>query len=296
VLFRSIVLNEGDIFDYSFQFSTDVSQSGPVTTIFAIRITDGTTILYLQTDGTWNTTIGYSYVTPSSQNTNQWQNVEIKNITVPFGGVLNIFLAEATSSSSDETRYKDLRFTLKFVIAGQGQVSGHSHTASQSRTLNNNNDVEIFIDNSERSSISGTLFLTSQTGILQDKCTTWKFGEGINTGVPGDIYQNLGQLVTSTYMFQRYIPRSKFNGNLLYIKNQNGIMSNLAIFTNEFGSALLYNKMLFGSLAIDYKNDSAQFTMWEVFNSEFSYINNFTDFESYLYNILYQFNYLYENN
>jgi hypothetical protein len=293
---ENIVLNEGDIFDYSFQFSTDVSQSGPVTTIFAIRITDGTTILYLQTDGTWNTTIGYSYVTPSSQNTNQWQNVEIKNITVPFGGVLNIFLAEATSSSSDETRYKDLRFTLKFVIAGQGQVSGHSHTASQSRNLNNINDVEIFIDNSERSSISGTLFLTSQTGILQNKCTTWKFGQGINTGVPATIYQNLGQVITSTYMFQRFKPRSKFNGNLLYIKNANGIMSNLAIFSNEFAGDLYHNKMLFGSLAIDYKNDSAEFTMWEVFNSEFSYINNFTDFESYLYNILYQFNYLYENN
>jgi hypothetical protein len=156
----NIELNENDIFNYSFQFSTDVSQAGPVTTIFAIRITDGTTTLYLQTDGTWDTTLGYSYVTPSGQNTNQWQNVELKNIRVPFGGILNIFLAEATENARDETRYKDLRFELKFVIAGQGQVSGHTHTASQSRELNNINDVEIIIDNSERSSISGTLFLT----------------------------------------------------------------------------------------------------------------------------------------
>ena len=201
-----------------------------------------------------------------------------------------------TLNTYDETYFRNLRFTITYFIGGQLAVNGHTHTASQSRELNNVNDVEIYIDNTERSSISGTLFLTSQTGILQDKCTTWKFGQGINTGIPGTIYPNLGQLVTSTYMFQRFISRSKFNGNFLYIKNANGIMSNLAIISNEFAGPLYHNKMLFGSLAIDYKNDSAEFTMWEVFNSEFGYINNFTDFESYLYNILYQFNYLYENN
>lgn len=292
----NIELNEGDIFDYSFQFSTDVSQPGPNSIQFAIRITDGTTTLYLQDDYTWGASAGYTVTIPSGQNTNQWQNVEIKNATIPFGGILNIFLAIATSSSSDETRYKDLRFTLKFVIAGQGQVTGHSHNASQSRQLNNVNDNEIFIDNSERSSISGTLFLTSQTGILQDKCTTWKFGYGYNTGVPDAIYQNLGQLVTSTYMFQRYIPRTKFNGNLLSIRNDNGVLSNLAIFTNQFTGPQLNNKMLLGSVAIDYKNDSAEFTMWEVFNKTVVDEDNFADFEAYLFNILYEFNYLYENN
>jgi hypothetical protein len=55
--------------------------------------------------------------------------------------------------------------------------------------------------------------------------------------------------------------------------------------------------MLFGSLAIDYKNDSSEFTMWEVFNKEIPYpADNYTDFTSYLFNILYEFNYLYENN
>jgi hypothetical protein len=150
------------------------------------------------------------------------------------------------------------------------------------------------IDNSFGASINGTLFLTTQTSIFQDKCTTWKFGYGYNTGIPAAIYQNLGQLVTSTYMYQRYKPRTKYNGNLLNIRNANGILSNLAIFSNEFTGSLLHNKMLLGSIAIDYKNDSAEFTMWEVFNKDLPIpSDNFTDFESYLYNILYQFNYLY---
>lgn len=294
---ENIELNEGDVINYTFQFSTDVSQPGSVNTTFAIRITDGTSVLYLQTDGTWNTTIGYVYNTPSSSNTNQWQNVDIKSSRVPFGCIMNIFLAEATASTSDETRYRDLRLTLTYFVAGQGQVNGHSHTASQSRTLNNINDVEIFIDNTERSSIAGTLFLTSQTGILQNKCTTWEFGNGINTGFPGVVYNNLGQLVTETYMFQRYISRTKFNGNLLSIRNTNGVLSNLAIFTNGFSGPSENNKMLLGSVAIDYKNDSAEFTMWEVFNkTEADPADNFADFEVYLFNILYEFNYLYENN
>lgn len=294
---ENIELNEGDVINYTFQFSTDVSQPGSVNTTFAIRITDGSTTLYLQTDGSWASTIGYVYNTPSSSNTNQWQNVSIKSSRVPFACIMNIYLAEATASSSDETRYKDLRLSLTYFVAGQGQINGHSHTASQSKTLNNINDVEIFIDNTERSSISGTLFLTTQTGILQDKCTTWKFGYGYNTGIPTATYQNLGQLVTETYMFQRYIPRTKFNGNLLNIRNANGVLSNLAIFTNQFAGPSLNNKMLLGSVAIDYKNDSAEFTMWEVFNkTESDPADNFADFEAYLFNILYEFNYLYENN
>lgn len=294
---EDIEMNEGDLIEYSFEFQTDVSQPGSVNTVFAVRITDGTTTKYLQTNGSWANTIGFVYNTGTGQNTNEWQTVTMKSDRLPFNSKMNIFLAEATASTSDETRYRNLRLNVSYFVAGQGQVNGHSHNASQSKQLNNVNDVEILIDNSFRASINGTLFLTTQTGIFQDKCTTWKFGYGYNTGEPLDIYQNLGQVITSTYMFQRFKPRSKFNGNLLYIKNANGILSNLAIFSNEFTGPSLHNKMLLGSLAIDYKNDSAQFTMWEVFNKEIPLpADNFADFEAYLFNILYEFNYLYENN
>jgi hypothetical protein len=294
---EDIIMNQGDIIDYSFEFQTDVSQPGSINTVFAVRITDGTTTRYLQSNGTWGASIGFVYNTPSGRNTNEWQTVTMKSDRLPFDAKMNIFLAEATASTSDETRYRNLRFTISYFVAGQGQVNGHSHNASQSKELNNVNDVEIIIDNSFRASINGTLFLTTQTSIFQDKCTTWEFGNGNNTGFPGKVYDNLGQLITETYMYQRYKPRSKYNGNLLYIRNQNGVMSNLAIFSNEFTGALVHNKMLFGSLAIDYKNDSAEFTMWEVFNKEIPYpADNFEDFTNYLFNILYQFNYLYENN
>jgi len=288
-----IILEQNDIFEFSFQIRTDFSTGSGFVYSFILPITDGTTTLYLNNNGDWVPTISpFTLTFTSVGNAQDFQSHTIKG-KIPFDCVLNIIL----NGTAGINYWKDLRFTVQWKVAGQGQINGHSHTASQSRELNNVNDVEIMIDNSERSSISGTLFLTSQTGILQNKCTTWKFGEGRNTGIPGQIFDNLGQLVTQTYMYQRYKPRTKYNGNLLYLRNANGIMSNLAIFSNEFTGALYSNKMLFGSLAFDYKNDSAEFTMWEVFNKDLEPpFDNFDDFTSYLYNILYQFNYLYENN
>ena len=292
-----IELNKNDVINWTFDYRTDVSQPGNVNNVFIVRIKDGTTTKYLKDDGSWNTAPGFTFNVPAGDNTNQWHTVTIKSQKIPFNCILNVFISLTTLNTYDETYYRNLRLTLTYFIGGQLAVNGQSHTATQSLKLNNINDVEIFIDNSVRSSTSGTLFLTSQTGILQNKCTTWKFGYGYNTGEPLDVYQNLGQLITSTYMFQRYKPRTKFNGNLLSIRNANGILSNLAIFTNQFAGPQLNNKMLLGSLAIDYKNDSAEFTMWEVFNKDLPLpADNFTEFTSYLYNILYEFNYLYENN
>jgi len=299
-----IALEKDDTFEWSFQVRTDDSLPGFFTFIFyqGVSITDGTTTYYLKNDGSWTTVDSLANLTfqiNTGDNANEWHTVTYKANRVPIDSLMSIKLTPATAIVTPglETYYKDLRLTVNWEVAGQGQVIGHTHNASQSKKLNNINDYEIMIDNSERSSISGTLFLTSQTGILQDKCTTWEFGSGYNTGIPGVVYDNLGQQITETYMFQRYIPRTKFNGNLLSIRNDNGILSNLAIFSNGFTGPQLNNKMLLGSVAIDYKNDSAEFTMWEVFNkTEPVEEDNFADFEAYLFNILYEFNYLYENN
>jgi len=301
---NDIELSKNDTFELTFDIrSNDDRFSGYFDLRLSqmVRITDGTTVYFLKNDGSWTTVYSDDnliYTINPGDNAIQWHSVSFQTQKVPFDCILNIYLVNAWLGTGDDVEwfYRNVNIRLAWIVGGQLNTIGHTHTASQSRKLNNVNDVEIQIDNSLRSTISGTLFLTSQTGILQDKCTTWKFGEGYNTGIPSQIYNNLGQLVTSTYMFQRYKPRTKFNGNLLSIRNANGILSNLAIFSNEFAGDLQHNKMLLGSIAIDYKNDSAEFTMWEVFNSEIGYVDNFTDYTNYLFNILYQFNYLYENN
>jgi len=302
---NDITLSKDDTFELSFEIrANDNRFSGYFDLRLSqmVRITDGTTVYFLKNDGSWTTTFSSSnliYTINDGDNAINWHSVNFLTQRVPFDCILNVYLVNAWLGTGDgvEWYYRNVNIRLGWVVGGQLNTIGHTHNASQSRELNNVNDVEIKIDNSLRSTIAGTLFLTTQTGLLQDRCTTWKFGEGNNTGIPDQIFNNLGQLVTQTYMYQRYKPRTKYNGNLLYLRNANGIMSNLAIFSNEFTGALYQNKMLFGSLAIDYKNDSAEFTMWEVFNKDLEPpFNNFDDFTSYLFNILYQFNYLYENN
>ena len=301
----NITLSKDDTFELSFDIrASDNRFSGYFDLRLSqmVRITDGTTTYFLKNDGSWTTTFSADnliYTINEGDNAYNWHSVSFQTQRIPFDCTLNIYLVNAWLGTGDgvEWYYRNINIRLAWVVGGQLNTIGHTHTASQSRELNNINDVDIQIDNSLRSTISGTLFLTTQTGLLQDRCTDWKFGYGYNTGVPSNVYANLGQLTTETYMFQRYIPRTKFNGNLLYIRNQNGVMSNLAVFSNEFNGPLNTNKMLLGSMAIDYKNDSAEFTMWEVFNRTIPLpADNFTEFESYLYNILYQFNYLYENN
>jgi hypothetical protein len=266
-----------------------------------VRITDGTTTYFLKNDGSWTTIFDVDnliYTINVGDNAFNWHTVSFQTQKIPFDCILNVYLVNAWLGTGYgvEWYYRNVNIRLAWIVGGQLNAIGHTHNASQSRKLNNNNDVDIQIDNSLRSTISGTLFTTNVTGLLQDRCTTWEFGSGNNTGFPGVVYNNLGQLITSTYMFQRYKPRTKFNGNLLSIRNSNGMLSNLAIFTNGFAGDLLHNKMLLGSVAIDYKNDSAEFTMWEVFNSDTGYADNFVDYTNYLFNILYEFNYLYENN
>jgi len=301
----NIPLEKDDTFEISFQIrSNDNRFSGYFDLRLSgmIRLTDGGTTYYLKNDGSWTTIYNDDNLTFAIQpgdNAVEWHTVSFKTQRIPFDCVLNVYLVNAWLGTGDgvEWYYKDFNFRTSWVVGGQLNINGHSHNASQSRELNNVNNVDIILDNSFRSSIAGTLFLTTQSGLLQDKCTTWQFGSGNNTGFPDKVYDNLGQQITETYMFQRYKPRTQFNGNLLYIRNDNGILSNLAIFSNEFAGDLLHNKMLLGSVAIDYKNDSADFTMWEVFNkTEPVEDDNFVDFTTYLFNILYQFNYLYENN
>lgn len=301
---QPIELNIDDTFEYSFSIRTNIGPSGAFLYVLLnmITLTDGTTTYYLKNDGSWTTTEDINNLTialSSGQDMKEWTAATFKANKAPINGALTIKIRPCSYFIIDpdmETYWKDLKLTVSHIVAGQGQINGHTHNASQSKKLNNINDVEIFIDNSTRSTISGTLFENRVTGVLQDKITNWKFGYGYNTGVPSQLYSRLGQLITETYMFQRYIPRTKFNGNLLNIRNANGVLSNLAIFSNEFTGASLHNKMLLGSVAIDYKNDSAEFTMWEVFNKTVVDADNFADFEAYLFNILYEFNYLYENN
>lgn len=290
-----IPLSKDDSIEFNFSFRTSVSQPGSVNNVFAVSITDGTTTYYVQNNGSWATTLGFTYNTPAGGNTQEWQNVNIISNPAPINGIVNIYLAEATPNgttpSTDETLYKDLSLTITYFINGSGKVIGHTHNTQQFLNVKKNNDKEIFIDDAPRNSIQGTLYLASYTSLLRNRTVTWFYPGGL-----GDTYQHLGQGTTQEALFTSYIPRYKFEGNLLFVNDDNKMLTPFSVFNLKVED----NKFRFvpGKLTINYHANMAEVTLWEFIRNEagitgdqrYQYLNEFLPSKTY------NFNYLYENN
>lgn len=204
----SIDVNTGDRFEYTFSFKTNASQAGPVTITFAVENFDGTTTLYVDNDGNWAPTLGFSYSILSGDNTNQWHSVTIKSDNIPLTGILNVYMAIATSNSAEVTYYKDLNFTYTPAVSGQINIIGQTHTQTQPGVINNRGEDTMLIDDSPRNSISGTIFLASFTGVLQNRTLFWN-RSGISEA------WRLGQITTYEKLYWHRKQRIKLEGNLL---------------------------------------------------------------------------------
>lgn len=289
-----IPISQGDIIEYSFSYRTSVSQPGPILTQFAISITDGTITYYVQNNGSWTTTLGFRHEVQRGDDTIEWHSVNIISNPAPINGIVNVYLAEATPNgatpSPDETLFKDLSFTISYIINGSGKVLGHTHNSEQYINVKKNNDKEIFIDDCPKTSISGTLYLASYTSLLRDRTVNWFY--------PGSSYvydRRLGQLVTQEALFSSYVPRYKFEGNLLYINIADEMLTPFSVFNLKTND----DKFRFvpGKITINYHANMAEVTLHEyVRNTEGIDGNQIFEFFAFLVNKTYNFNYLYENN
>lgn len=288
-----IPLSEGDSFDYSFSYRTSVHQAGPINNVFAVSISDGITTYFVQTDGSWATTLGFVNAIPTGGDTFDWQSVNINCDPAPISGIVNIYLAEATPNgatpSTDETHYKDLSLTINYLINNSGKVIGHTHTDSQSQQIKNNIDKEIMLDDTPRTSIRGALYLESYTNLLRDLTVRWQYPSASYD------YARLGEGTTKEALFTTYKMRSKYEGKYLYINQDDVMLNNLAVFVDDQNANLF--RYAPGKMTIDYKNGHADFSLWEIIDSE-----DFEpggagitiDFLAFANSKLYEFNYLYE--
>jgi hypothetical protein len=292
-----IAISKGDSIEFDFSFRTSVHQAGPVSTIFAISITDGTTTYYVQSDGTWATVLGYVYNTPNGADTFDWQTVNIISKPTPIDGIINVYLAEATSNggtpSSDETLYKDLTFNVAYLINDSGKIIGHTHRDSQSTNIKNNITKDIYLDNSPRQSIKGTLFEADYVGLLRKRTNIWKY-----PGIVIDPVANLGIATTQESLFTRFKPRAKYEGNYLKVLQGNGpyeFVTPLSMF-KQYGNEEIY-RFVPGKMAIDYKNANVDLTLYELIdNMGYNFNGGLTAvYLEWAATKLYEFNYLFEN-
>lgn len=262
---ETIECNAGDRVKFSFSFKTNVSQTAG-TIIFSVRLTDGTLNYYVDDvpvdNGAWQGGPGYNYILSSAGNTNQWANVTIESSIAPISGLLTCYLALAIVSppydSTQQTYYKDLRLEVIPYINDTSKIIGHVHKQEQAANKKNNQDLSIVIDDTPRNSIKGTLFLTTKTGLLQNRTRFWRYP-------PDGNGWTLGEHTTLEELRWRQKTRQKYEGGFTGLW-QNGVpvsLLSMAIF--DFDTTKNYT---FGLLTINYKNNSYNGSLWEIHDTD----------------------------
>lgn len=277
----------GCVIKYSFDYKTDVSQPGTVTSLFAVRIRDNSTDRYLNNNGTWNNVpYTFSYQVLAGDDTNQWHTVEIKSNPIPFNSLANVFLGIETATATDETHYRNIKIEILFPADENGYVIGHTHTKSQSKEIKNISEKDIVMDTAPYPVFGGCLFLDTTTGIFQDPTTTWEYPSGLIT------FENLGALTTTETLYKRWRAMSKFNGTLLYIGLAEDIISNFSVFIRP-GTILDDERYVPGSISINYRENRVDMTWWEIYH-KYGPIPEIDHWVNFYEDNLYQFQYLYD--
>lgn len=284
---NNILLSKHDRITYTFDYRVSNSEPGPVQNVFHAYLDNGITPgLKLNLYGHWVLpplyVYGFYFNVLPGDNVNDWHTVTIKSDGVPYDGILRLFLTSASSNNAiNETHYRNFSLKITNGTNDLSSITGHEHIDTNSISIKNNQNINIGIDDSPSAAVAGTLFLASSTGYVRDRTSRWEYiFSSAETG-------KLGYLTTLENMMERWMVRSKYDGNLLKIFNGSGesikFISNYHIFNilNPSDS----RRFVPGALSIDYKHNSATATLWQITNYE----ETPADVEDY-----YQFNYLYE--
>ena len=284
-----INFSQNDWLDYSFSFRTSLSESGPGNLYFFVELTDGSTTYKLKEDGSWVTIGGgINFSFSSSDDLIEWRQVGVKSKPAPISGVMNVYLNWTTTNPACETLYKDFSFIVHNIIDGSEKIIGHIHETEQYIVVKKSNEKEIYIDDAPRTSINGALYLNSYTNLFRDLTKTWHY--------PGTSYSydKLGQGTTEEALYTSYIPRYKFEGNLIYINIDDKMLTPFSVFNLKTND----NQFRFvpGKVTINYHANMAEVTLWEyIRNSAGIEGNQVLEFFDFMINKQYFFNYLYEN-
>lgn len=260
----------GDGFKFSFQTRTSNSQTGGVALQTHIILYDGVHPFNsyvggeqtgVPTLGDWggNTSNGWALHLDDSENSNVWHNVEVDALEnrIPYDGLLYFYLDNNTSGANTENHYKDINLEYIISINQSTKIIGQSHTSSQTGVIKQNEDIEIFVDDSPRNSIAGTLFTNEMNGVLQQRTSRWRLNNGLDS-------RRLGDLVTFETLFWRRKARTILDGTFYGVVSANtggNHISMLGVFNCTIFPGLTF---IPGTMEIDYKNNKFTGTLWEI--------------------------------
>lgn len=271
---KPVEIREGDKIKVTFSVKGQNSFSGTWTLVYAMMLTDGTINRYIDElpsgNGDWISTIGFTY-NGSGNNTANYNTVEIIASRAPFTGLFYVYLTQLYTNG-DETRYKDIRLEVTSYINESTKIIGHTHKQEQDVNKKDNKDVQIYIDDAPRNAISGALFLTTKTGLVQDLTTFWRYSSDANGW-------KLGERSTLQELTWRQKTRLIYEGGFIGNWQNSTPVSLLTMAQFTFDTSKNY---AFGLLSIDYKNNRFSGTLWEIHDTEDPEFNPDYEFK-YLY-------------
>lgn len=291
ILSSDIQITKGDIIHITMDYKTKNSYTAPspygAPFQWHLKLTDGTVDYLISSEiFIWFDPVlypsynQYTIAVMAGDNTSDWHQMDVQSEPAPIDG---IFTIGYIGQYANGLHFKNITIEITNSISGQTKVIGQTHTNSQDFVLKNNIDKDIDFDDTISSSIKGTQFLSTSSGILRDKTTLWNYlgrGEEYDT--------RLGELTTFEQLYLFYKPRTKLEMNLLKIF-ENDLMlalNTVLLYGNTIPEQYRY---IIGSLSIDYKNGTANCTAYGLIDGNDS-ISNLESIN------LYEFNYLYENN
>lgn len=287
--FNDIEVGQGDAWDLSFSYrwQHDGADLGLLNVAIFVMdsatdgynlndpgLTGGTHLVWGHITGTYTDGFGNRVSTTiiGSDDLSEWRQFSIsglitdpayKMVNIPVDGVMKIYVYGSNSRDggqqsgyvNEAMEFKDINFEYTPLINQSTKITGHTHTSEQNLVIKNVEEKEIYLDSAPRNSLKGSLFLNSLTGLLQTRAGQWK-----RSYIAGD--KNLGEITTFENLFLRRIPRTLLEGTFHGLLSAGNQLSPLSVIQYTFFTDLNF---IFGRLEIDYRNNSASGTLYELY-------------------------------
>lgn len=290
---KSFECKKGDKLKITFDFKSTSTQTFRNYT-FKFRLykgNAGTDFAYLRNDGAW--IIGQPNIfiyTSDGNGTTEWLTINIESKEMPFDGIFDMNLSEI-SENGGETYYRNIQVEYVPFVSKLNIAQGHQHKTSINKMSKNNINEEVFIDDSQKNAVSGTLFLNSFTNLVQNRTSIWLIKS--SNQVWPNIQVRLGQITTREIGFWKFKPRPKLECNILGIIKSDD--SRFKMFNGLFFTVNNKSIFIFGKAEFNFKEDTIKATLFEMYNLDDSFYG-FTLGNLYVATdkVNYEFKYLYK--
>jgi len=188
IVSRPISLLKGDVITVKYNTRTSNSHSANTNQISRPFLRDAASFqIYLryandtftgsESNGTWTTNNSFNNSYVSTEDSINWKTIIITSNPAPFDGLFYLSFSFISNYETDntETYFNNLSVTIGSLTNTQSNIIGHYHKTISNIEIKNSEELSIELDDSKSNSISGTLFLSTETDDIRDRIQKWDY-------------------------------------------------------------------------------------------------------------------------